>query len=103
MWIDGEEQVAHATEISFSCDCLGCLLDARAKGIIDDALYEEVLSLWRDLERQAWGTCPKCGYTHAYISEYQPDVMHCSKCGLYSTRERAEDAWQPFRQGAVIP
>lgn len=84
-----------------NCDCLGCLMDARNAGDITNEQYDDIINNQQQQELMPTTPCPKCGKT-AYISLYEPDVMHCPSCGLYSIQEPITGEWMPFRQGTVI-
>lgn len=83
------------------CDCLGCLMAARDQGFLTDEDYEAVFAYQRELDAMTRQPCPGCSMP-GYVSEYEPNVMHCPSCGLYSTREGDDAPWQPLRQGMPI-
>lgn len=87
-------------DLAFDFDCLGCLMAARDSGQITQGEYDEIIAMWDEVAMQQWGRCPRCG-KQAYISEYEPDIMHCSACGLYSFRNGSDGEWFPAMQGAV--
>lgn len=95
-----EEFSATAVEMAFCCDCLGCIMEAHETGVVNDDEYQAIFDLQQEIDQQK-AKCPKCGGT-AYVSLYEPDVMHCPECGLYSHRETGSDPWKPLRQGAII-
>ena len=88
------------TDLAFDYDCLGCLMEAHQRGAIGDELYTEILDTLEAEDRQWKGPCPRCGQP-AYISQYEPNMMHCPSCGLYSFREHERDEWVPALQGIV--
>ena len=84
-----------------NCDCLGCVRDALASGQITQDDYDEYFDQIESMRKQTQGVCPNCGNTHAYISEYEPSMMHCGVCGVYSERPEFSDGpWTPWLQGA---
>lgn len=95
-----DEFSALAVALAFTCDCLGCIMEAHQSGALSGEEYQAIFDLQEEMASQR-ATCPQCGET-AYISMYEPDVMHCPSCGLYSHRVGVGDPWEPLRQGAVM-
>lgn len=77
--------------------CLGCLIAARDRGVVSEAEYAEVSAMWDEsnhINHQPTAPCPRCGAT-AYISLYDPDLMRCGSCTLWSVKGAA-DEWIPY-------
>jgi hypothetical protein len=85
-------------------DCLGCVNEALRSGVISQGQVDEYHEDMQAIERQWYGVCPSCGNARAYISEYEPGMMHCGECGIYSGRPEfsESDDWTPFMQGTAI-
>ena len=77
-----------------NCDCLGCLIEARDTGAIDDDILHEITAT----PTEHYVTCPVCA-NQAYLSTWA-EVAHCSSCGWYLIPENG--AWLPFRQGLAL-
>ena len=83
---------------ALNCDCLGCLQEARNSGAITEQDYLDIIRAIDDEAKMATAPCPSCGDA-AYISQYEPSVMHCSSCGTYSMREDVSGEWVPYARG----
>jgi hypothetical protein len=78
--------------------CLGCLLDMRQKGQLNDDDLHDLIAVQQTPLMQTT-PCPTCK-GDAYISNFQPDCAHCATCGVYLILD--DGAWKPFRQGVSI-
>ena len=83
-----------------SYDCLGCLMEAHRRGDIDDEAYDEIYG-WLNAPLMETAPCPACRQT-GYISIYDPEMMHCPSCGVYSYRDLDGETWHPMIQGTPL-